>query len=203
MFSSRLIAFVAAGAALGAVAQTSLYIPGFDPQPVSANMLGVGSDGRTTWQIAPGTASGSLSDNGFVGTATLIEGPNDAQLFLSNDLEFISESCTINNGLADCTVVAAIQGTSTTDSVQETASPFPVQVGSQAATTPTQPAAGSSPSAPASTPTGPTGPATPAQTPSGSAPSNTPTNQPNGAGALTASSIVAGIVGFVVSLSML
>lgn len=53
---------------VGVAAQTSLYIPGFDPQPVSANVLGVGSDGRTTWQIQPGQPSGTLSDVGFIGT---------------------------------------------------------------------------------------------------------------------------------------
>ncbi len=47
--------------------QTSLYIPGFDPQPVTANELGVGADGETTWLIAPGVTSGSFEDSGFFG----------------------------------------------------------------------------------------------------------------------------------------
>lgn len=47
-------------AALGVVAQTSLYIPGFDPQAISVSELGVGSDGETTWLLAPGASSGTL-----------------------------------------------------------------------------------------------------------------------------------------------
>lgn len=50
-----------------ATALTSLYIPGFDPQPVTADELGVGSDGQTTWLIAPGVSSGTLDDSGFYG----------------------------------------------------------------------------------------------------------------------------------------
>ncbi len=37
-----------------------MYIPGFDPQPVAANELGVGADGETTWLLAPGVSSGTL-----------------------------------------------------------------------------------------------------------------------------------------------
>lgn len=55
-----------------AAAITSLYIPGFDPQPVTANELGVGSDGLTTWLIAPGVSSGTLDDSGFFGPGMLI-----------------------------------------------------------------------------------------------------------------------------------
>ena len=50
------------------MAQTSLFIPGFDAQPVSANIIGVGSDGRTTWELKPGVTSGSFDDSGFAGT---------------------------------------------------------------------------------------------------------------------------------------
>lgn len=53
---------------LAAVAQTSLFIPGFDPQPISASVAGVGPDGRTTWVLQPGVKSGSFDDIGFVGT---------------------------------------------------------------------------------------------------------------------------------------
>jgi len=49
---------------------TSLYIPGFDPQPVSAHIAGVGSDGRTTWILQRGTvnAADTSSYAGFFGT---------------------------------------------------------------------------------------------------------------------------------------
>ena len=43
------------------VAETSLYIPGFDEQPVSVDIIGVGPDGRTTWQIVPSKPTGTIS----------------------------------------------------------------------------------------------------------------------------------------------
>lgn len=43
------------------IAETSLYIPGFDEQPVSVDVLGVGPDGRTTWQIVPSKPTGTVS----------------------------------------------------------------------------------------------------------------------------------------------
>jgi hypothetical protein len=44
---------------LGAAAQTALFVPGFDPQPISADIIGVGTDGRTTYLLHPGTATGT------------------------------------------------------------------------------------------------------------------------------------------------
>jgi len=183
---------------------------GFNPQPVTASVLGVGSDGRTTWQLAPGQPSGTLSDNGVVGTATLIEGPNDAQLFISNDIEYLSGSCTINNGLADCTLVANFQGSVASDSLQETASPFRVQVGAGPAspTSPSPPPASStnSPSQPpqqqpASSPS-PAQTANPVPATSGAA-ATAPATTPNGAHVLATSSILSGIVGLIVVLRLL
>ena len=43
-----------------AVADTSLYIPGFDEQPISVTAVGVGPDGRTTWRIQPGRPTGTI-----------------------------------------------------------------------------------------------------------------------------------------------
>ena len=42
------------------VADTSLYIPGFNEQPVSVTNIGVDSNGRTTWQIVPGKPTGAV-----------------------------------------------------------------------------------------------------------------------------------------------
>jgi len=36
---------------------SSLYIPGFDPQPINVQPIGVGSDGRTTYVLGPGVAT--------------------------------------------------------------------------------------------------------------------------------------------------
>ena len=136
------------------MAQTSLFIPGFDAQPVSANIIGVGSDARTTWELKPGVTSGSFDDSGFVGTgqcvtrmtmpavqfranqltiATLIAGPNDVKVILDDPSGLsLNENCGINGNIADCTVVAVAEGSTTTVTVQETISAFEIQPGSAA-----------------------------------------------------------------------
>ncbi|PFH51717.1 hypothetical protein AMATHDRAFT_2818 [Amanita thiersii Skay4041] len=91
-------------------AQTSLYIPGFNPQPVSGDILGVGPGDRTTWALHEGRPTGTESaQSGFVGTATLVEGPDDASLTYANsEVGFtIGEVCTFSDGWAVCTIVAA------------------------------------------------------------------------------------------------
>jgi hypothetical protein len=42
-------------------AETSLYLPDFDPQPISADVLGVGPDGETTYLIQAGQPTGTFS----------------------------------------------------------------------------------------------------------------------------------------------
>ncbi|KAG5718968.1 hypothetical protein E4T56_gene103, partial [Termitomyces sp. T112] len=63
-----------------AVAQTSLYIPGFDPQPISADILGVDAQGRTTWALHQGALTDTFEEGSFPGTATLVEGTNDVSM---------------------------------------------------------------------------------------------------------------------------
>lgn len=42
---------------------TSLYIPGYEgPLPVNADVLGIGSDGRTTWALQDGTSKSSAAN---------------------------------------------------------------------------------------------------------------------------------------------
>ena len=43
-------------------AETTLYIPGTDEQPISVQQLGTDSNGRTTWVILPGTPTGTFTD---------------------------------------------------------------------------------------------------------------------------------------------
>lgn len=46
-------------------ADVSLYLPGFNPtvdMAVSANELGVDANGRTTWELVPGSPTGSFSN---------------------------------------------------------------------------------------------------------------------------------------------
>jgi hypothetical protein len=49
-------------------AQTSLYVPGFDPQEISISVGGTDAEGRTTYILAPGQATGTDDDNIFPGT---------------------------------------------------------------------------------------------------------------------------------------
>jgi len=133
LFGPALLVFVSV-----VKADTSLYIPDADPQPISAGLIGVGSDGRTTWEIQQGSATGTFTDpgdDGFLGgaTATLVEGPSDAVMTIavsSGDfIEVGAISCTINNGLADCVRSVSEGGSLFTDTITETASPFLVQGG--------------------------------------------------------------------------
>ncbi|KAI0312663.1 hypothetical protein OF83DRAFT_1086872 [Amylostereum chailletii] len=86
-------------------ADVSLYIPGFDPQPLSAADLGVDSAGRTTWEIVTGVQTDTDQDFGLVGTATLIEGASDAHLEYGNaEISVTLDiSCALSDGVADCT----------------------------------------------------------------------------------------------------
>ncbi|KAH8985095.1 hypothetical protein EDB92DRAFT_2091885 [Lactarius akahatsu] len=86
-------------------ADASIFIPGFDPQPLSAGELGTDGQGRTTWEIVPGTPTGTLDEAAFVGTATLVEGPNDAHLVYNNAQMSVTLDiqCGITSGFAACT----------------------------------------------------------------------------------------------------
>ncbi|KAJ7578464.1 hypothetical protein C8J56DRAFT_898013 [Mycena floridula] len=84
------------------VAQISLYIPGFDAQPISADVLGVDGQGRTTWALHAGAPTNSDDQVDFVGTATLVEGPNDATLTLVEENITIGYVCALSAGVAKC-----------------------------------------------------------------------------------------------------
>lgn len=121
------------------VAQTSLYIPGFDPQPISANVVGVGSDGRTTWALQKGQADATDTKSyaDFHGTATLVEGPKDAFLTYADAsaLFTIGVTCTFTHStLAVCAIA---QGGSTATQT-EVITHVPVQ-GQSATPTATNP----------------------------------------------------------------
>jgi len=134
--------------------QISLYVPGFDPQPLSANELGVGTDGRTTWEIQAGAATGT-EEVAFPGTATLVEGSSDAVLAYNIPALTMSvvEACSIADGIAVCTAVA---NGATTVVETETASGFLVQGGATAVASVTSTAGSSSATAtgPAATSSG-------------------------------------------------
>ncbi|KAI0656227.1 hypothetical protein C8Q70DRAFT_935755 [Cubamyces menziesii] len=117
---------------------TTLYIPGFDPQPITADIEGVDDSGHTTWRVGQGTPSGSYTqDPGILVSATLVEGSTDAHFVeMDTALPFsLSADCGISGGIAVCTVAADIQGEASTDTETETASGFAVQLGSVPAMT--------------------------------------------------------------------
>jgi len=127
-------------------ADTSLFIPGFDPQPLSVNNLGTDGQGRTTWEIVPGSLTGTFTEAAFVGTATLVEGPNDAHLVYNNaQLSLTLDiQCGINNGIAACAGDESYDATSAifpTSSV--TVQPFLVQGGGPLAASPATPSSSS------------------------------------------------------------
>ncbi|KAI9455671.1 hypothetical protein BJY52DRAFT_1279071 [Lactarius psammicola] len=125
-------------------ADTSLFIPGFDPQPLSAGNLGTDGQGRTTWEIVPGSPTGTFDEVAFVGTATLVEGPSDAHLVYNNAQlsATLDIQCGINNGIAACT---GESGYDVTPFIfpTEAAQPFLVQGGGPLTASPATPSSSS------------------------------------------------------------
>ncbi|KAH9843131.1 uncharacterized protein C8Q71DRAFT_736018 [Rhodofomes roseus] len=116
-----------------ASALTSLYIPGFDPQPVTANLLG-SQDGVTSYVIAPGVSSAGMDDYGIEGPATLVVGPNTAGVTYIDEGVGLAmyESCNIQDGISVCEDVVIAMGSdglTMTQTVTETVAPFAVQGG--------------------------------------------------------------------------
>ncbi|KAI9057577.1 hypothetical protein FKP32DRAFT_1598151 [Trametes sanguinea] len=117
---------------------TTLYIPGYDPQAVTADIEGIDASGHTTWRLGPGVPSGTFTaDRGMVSASvTLVEGPSDAHLVESDStLSFLAvEDCGFSRGIALCTISGHAQDESLTDTVTETISGFAVQFGGVPAT---------------------------------------------------------------------
>ncbi|EIW56686.1 uncharacterized protein TRAVEDRAFT_49506 [Trametes versicolor FP-101664 SS1] len=128
----------------GNVAAATLYIPFFDPQPITADIEGVDASGHTTWRIGPGVPSGTLTDDSdlFV-SATLVAGPTDLHL-VENDTELgfaITADCGLNGAVAVCTVDASAADIVSTTIITTTANAFDVQVATTAQVTLTDTAA--------------------------------------------------------------
>jgi len=119
--------------AVSVSAQTSLFIPGFDPQPLSADILGVDTQGRTTWALHPGSPTDTLNDAGLIGTATLVEGPNDASLTYVAPQFTMGVACTLSDSLAVCSATSG----GTVATATETVTRFAVQGGTTAPLTST------------------------------------------------------------------
>ncbi|KAG6843809.1 hypothetical protein H0H93_016956 [Arthromyces matolae] len=140
------------------IAQTSLYIPGFDPQPISADILGVDGQGRTTWAVHQGALTGTFDEVNFPGTATLVEGGNDAYLTYANSEFTMGMDCNLSGGIAICSATVSGEPVTETDTIAY----ITVQGGT------TYTGAPAETSAPAAS-TGVSSASTPVSTPSGSA----------------------------------
>jgi len=162
-------------------ADVSLYMPGFDPQPLSVSVVGAGSDGLTTYQVVAGQPTGSWigQDPAFYGTGTLVEGANEA-IFTYNDpaigLAYM-QSCAIVNGVATC----EIEESTTTFYDEENATPMGVQGGPFTGA----PSASDASSSSTTLPPGSTLTGAPSASPAGSAPGSSPT----GAGSASQSGV--------------
>ncbi|RPD66531.1 hypothetical protein L226DRAFT_479272 [Lentinus tigrinus ALCF2SS1-7] len=189
----RTFAMIAALAAVAA-AETTLFIPGFDPQQITVDVEGVDASGHTTYRFGPGVTSGTFEDEpGIIGSATLVAGATDAHLVWNNPEAGISmsEDCGIANGIAVCTAVAAVDGVIQTVVATETASGFVVQ-GDAAAATNAPSGSGATPTAGSALTTGPSA------TSSASGASPTETGKDNGAGVMGSSMILSlGVAGVV------
>ncbi|KAH6908283.1 hypothetical protein BKA70DRAFT_265853 [Coprinopsis sp. MPI-PUGE-AT-0042] len=64
---------------LYAHAQLTIFLPGFDEQPLVADVAGT-EGGRTTYFVHNTDANPDLPADGFFGTATVIQGPTDASI---------------------------------------------------------------------------------------------------------------------------
>ncbi|KAF9645459.1 hypothetical protein BDM02DRAFT_3131077 [Thelephora ganbajun] len=137
------------------LADVSLYIPGTAEQPVSAELLGAGPDGKTTWKLLPGKPTGTWTQSGFPLTATLVSSPSDAVLQYTDDPISVTYSCAINGGNAKCNAVWVDPTATHSRLIQETVHPFRVQATVNPSVTP-PPSSGSRPSS--------SGPGTPANT---------------------------------------
>ncbi|KAJ3560663.1 hypothetical protein NP233_g10691 [Leucocoprinus birnbaumii] len=151
---ATLVAFTAF-TTVSAQGTTSLHVPGFDPQPLSADVIGVdASSGQTTWAVQAGPGGD------FPGTVTLVEGSDYASMFYvgaSPETTFTMDmGCTYQNGQAICSGTQDGQALPTETAPADT--PIAVVVGSTAvanAPAATGATTGASTPAPASNPTNP------------------------------------------------
>ncbi|KAJ3922344.1 hypothetical protein F5877DRAFT_64180 [Lentinula edodes] len=132
MHNSLILIGIAAGLQSVIAQSTSLYIPGFDPQPISANIVGVDSNGRTTWDLLPGSVTDD-SEGGFIGTVTLVEGSDGAHLtYADASLSLtLGYDCTFSSGQAICSGVENDEGITFTET--EAISSFAVALGTATA----------------------------------------------------------------------
>ncbi|KAF5352722.1 hypothetical protein D9756_006007 [Leucocoprinus leucothites] len=189
---ATLVAFTAF-TTVSAQATTSIIVPGFDAQPLSADVIGVDtSAGQTTWAVQAGPGGD------MPGTATLVEGSDYASIHyigLSPETTFTMDyGCTYQGGQAICSGTRDGQAATETGSAD---TPIAVVVGSTAAP--------NAPTPVAATPnTGGSGPVSATGSSSGTSSASSP-SQSSGANSISTvwSSVIAFCsvftVGFVIS----
>ncbi|KAF8205596.1 hypothetical protein K438DRAFT_1818083 [Mycena galopus ATCC 62051] len=177
---------------VAADSETTLIVPFADPQPISADILGIDTaNGRTTWELHQGAFTGTWTDpqGSFPGTATLVEGADYASFTYAvedsdpMDANFvIGGECSFAGGVEVCVVAQSAAGQVATQTETDTVTPFGLQIAATGAP-------GSSPSgAPATS-----GGAQSGSTPSGSAPKSTHTGSSTRASA-SGLSVLAGLL---------
>ncbi|KAF5369171.1 hypothetical protein D9615_009986 [Tricholomella constricta] len=173
-----------------AFAQTSLYIPGADPQPLIADILGVDEQGRTTWAVHQGVLT-DAAEGGLPGTATLVEGPNDMSFtYVPPGGAFtLGRECSFSGDLAICSATFSGELVTATETIERIA----VQIGTTAApSTPTGKTDESTtaiPSQPASQPSD-----KPAQTSEKTSSAPSPTNTSNSGYTLAPQQLLSGLL---------
>ncbi|KAJ7264941.1 hypothetical protein B0H12DRAFT_215994 [Mycena haematopus] len=177
---SRTIAFSLTAIALFSYSETTLIVPFADPQPISADILGVdAANGRTTWQLRQGAFTGTWTDpqGSFPGTATLVEGADYASFtYAVEDPEagnfVVGGECSFSGNIEVCVVGQSVASQATTQTETDTIQPFGLQIAA------TGVPAGSNPTG--------SGGAQSGSTPSGAAPSST---QPSSAPRMSISAL--------------
>ncbi|KAK7038191.1 hypothetical protein R3P38DRAFT_2904913 [Favolaschia claudopus] len=137
IFRLSLVASVLRYSAAADPAETSVYVPFIDAQPISADIIGIDEAlGRTTYALHQGAKTGTWADqqDNMPGTATLIEGSDFASLAYNvADPKFgtmtFGGACSIQGGSAVC--VEAQEGGfegATTFTETESVVPFGLQI---------------------------------------------------------------------------
>ncbi|KAJ7766689.1 hypothetical protein B0H16DRAFT_1522228 [Mycena metata] len=144
------LSVIALSSIAAADSETSVIVPFADPQPISADILGVDGQGRTTWQLHQGAFTGTWTDpqGSFPGTATLVEGADYASYTYSvSDPEgfVLGGECSIGAGVAVCVAAESGQDGAATATETDSVTAFGLQIAATAV--PTSPPSGSSASA--------------------------------------------------------
>jgi len=154
------------------LADVSLILPGVTPKlPISANIIGVGPDGATTYQIFPGQPTGSLVNQNVAtaGTVKMVEDDDNVVLEYANSALSVTvvKSCALASGMGNCVNIYG----QTTVTTNVTATAVLVQGGGTVSSEPTVAASSAFPAQTTSVP-GSTTSASPAATQSAPLPSN-------------------------------